>query len=283
VPLGNFIGAGREIRIYLRFDMAGDENSMADSGRRSASEIFSAALKNARDELQRSSRALAFSGLTGGLTMGLTGLSVAAVHATLPPGGWADFAAFLFYPIGFIAVIIGRGQLFTENTLYPVIVILDERKKRDLINTARLWLVVFVSNVAGAAAFAALAIRTGALKGSISDALVRMGGEAVSQSGSHIFWSAVIGGWLIALVAWMVTASHWTIGQLAMTWLLTFVVGIARLAHCIATSGEILSAVVHGDATYAAYGHWLLLATLGNIAGGVVIVSLLNYGQVKES
>jgi formate/nitrite transporter FocA (FNT family) len=81
----------------------------------------------------------------------------------------------------------------------------------------------------------------------------------------------------------MVTASHWTIGQLAMTWLLTFVVGIARLAHCIASSGEILSAVIHGDVTVGAYAYWLLLATLGNIAGGVVIVSLLNYGQVKEA
>ena len=72
-----------------------------------------------------------WSDLAGGLTMGLTGLSVAAVRATIGTGGWADVASFLFYPIGFIAVIIGRGQLFTENTLYPVILVLDERKRRD--------------------------------------------------------------------------------------------------------------------------------------------------------
>lgn len=262
--------------------MSEQESSSESSNRRSAGEMFSAAVKNAREELERSSRALAFSGLAGGLTMGLTGLSVASVHATVGKGGWSDLASFLFYPIGFIAVIIGRGQLFTENTLYPVIVVLDERKRRDVINTARLWFLVFVSNVAGAAAFAALAIRTGALRQDIASALVDLGKTAVSQSGTHVFWSGVIGGWLIALVAWMVTASHWTIGQLAMTWLLTFVVGIARLAHCIATSGEILSAVVHSDVTFLSYGHWLLLATLGNIAGGIVIVSLLNYGQVKE-
>lgn len=259
------------------------QSSGASSNRRSAGEIFAAAVKNARDELERSSRALAFSGLTGGLTMGLTGLSVAAVHATIGKGGWSDMASFLFYPIGFIAVIIGRGQLFTENTLYPVILVLDERKRRDLINTARLWFVVYFSNIAGAAAFAALAIRSGALRPDIAAALIDLGKESVSQPGAHVFWSGVIGGWLIALVAWMVTASHWTIGQLAMTWLLTFLVGIAHLAHCIATSGEILSAVVHGEAGFAAYAHWLLLATLGNIAGGVVIVSLLNYGQVKET
>jgi formate/nitrite transporter FocA (FNT family) len=260
-----------------------DEAEAESSNRRSAGEIFAAAVKNARDELDRSSRALAFSGVAGGLTMGLTGLAVASVHAIIGQSGWSDLASFLFYPIGFIAVIIGRGQLFTENTLYPVILVLDERSARDIRNTARLWGVVFFSNVAGAVAFAALAIRTGALKTEIATALVDLGKQAVSQPAAQVFWSGVLGGWLIALVAWMVSASHWTIGQLAMTWLLTFVVGVARLAHCIATSGEILSAVVHGDVAVGAYAYWLLLATLGNIAGGVVIVSLLNYGQVKEA
>jgi len=83
-------------------------------------------------------------------------------------------------------------------------------------------------------------------------------------------------------VAWTVTASQWTIGQLAMVWLLTFVVGIAKLSHCIATSGEILSAVVAGTMEMSTYLHWLLFATLGNILGGVVIVSMLNYGQVQD-
>jgi len=67
-----------------------------------------------------------------------------------------------------------------------------------------------------------------------------------------------------------------------MVWLLTFVVGIGHFSHCIASSGEILSAVLHGDVTGGAYLRWLLLATLGNIVGGVVIVSGLNYGQVSE-
>ncbi len=79
----------------------------------------------------------------------------------------------------------------------------------------------------------------------------------------------------------MVTASHWTIGQIAVIWLLAFVVGIGRFAHCIATSGEILAAVWAGALSLGQYFAWLAPATLGNIAGGVTIVSLLNYGQVK--
>jgi len=211
--------------------------------------------------------------------MGLTGLSVAIARATLGDSPGAEFVAQLFYPLGFIAVIIGRAQLFTENTLYPVILVLDEH--RHLGNMLRLWGVVFASNVLGALCFAGLAVRAPSLRPEYVQALMKLGTTALGVSTSHIFWSGVIGGWLIALVAWMVSASHWTIGQIAIVWMVTFVVGLGHFAHCIATSGEILSAVVGGQAAPMQYVHWIIFATVGNIAGGVTIVSLLNYGQVK--
>lgn len=251
-----------------------------DSKRRSAHEIFEAAQENGREELRRSSGALAFSGLAGGLTMGLTGLAVAAVRAQLPDTDAFRLLSLLFYPVGFIAVIIGRAQLFTENTLYPVILVLDQRD--CLGDTLRLWGVVFGSNVVGAALFAVLATQTGALRPDIAHALVELGKDSVGFSFAHVFWSAVVGGWLIALVAWIVTASHWTIGQVVMVWLLTFVVGVGHFAHCIASSGEILAAACAGQVAPGSYFLWLLAATLGNIVGGVVIVSLLNYGQVRQ-
>jgi formate-nitrite transporter family protein len=251
-----------------------------DSTRRSAHEIFENALENGREELKRSSGALAFSGIAGGLTMGLTGLAVAAVRAQLPETEFARLVSLLFYPVGFIAVIIGRSQLFTENTLYPVILVLDERD--HVRNTLRLSSVVFASNILGALCFALLASQTGAVRPDILHTLVELGKDSVGYSFGHVFWSGVVGGWLIALVAWMVSASHWTIGQVAMVWLLTFVVGVGHFAHCIASSGEILSAVCVGQVAAGTYLFWLLAATLGNIAGGIVIVSLLNYGQVKQ-
>ena len=211
--------------------------------------------------------------------MGLTGLAVAVVQAMLGSGQSAEFISYLFYPVGFIAVIIGRAQLFTENTLYPVVLVLDEHK--HIGNTLRLWGVVFVSNVVGALGFGLLAIRSGALEPKVADILAKLGLQIAAQTSSRAFWSGVIGGWLIALVAWMVTASHWTVGQILVIWLLSFVVGMGHFAHCIASSGEIWSAVFAGLVPVALYFRWLAFATIGNIVGGVLIVSLLNWGQVK--
>lgn len=251
-----------------------------ETRRLTATEIFDVAADSARAELKRPWRALAISGLAGGMTMGLTAIAVAAVRAILGDGGWQNLIAYMVYPIGFIAVIIGRQQLFTENTLYPVVLVLDER--RWLIKMLRLWAVVFTSNIAGALVFAALASYTTALKPEIRDQLILLGSHAVEGNFTHLFWSGVVGGWLIALVAWMVSASHWTIGQVVMIWLLTFVVGVGGFAHCIVTSCEILSGTMAGPVSPGAYLHWLLAATLGNIIGGVGIVSLLNYGQVRQ-
>ncbi len=247
--------------------------------RRTARQIFEHVEDNAHEELRRSTQALAFSGFAGGLSMGLTGLSVAAALTALGDRPGQQFLAYLLYPIGFIAVIIGRAQLFTENTLYPVALILSER--RHVLDTARLWSVVFLFNILGASAFAALATRTNALNSNIHDNLVRLGTSGIQGGAAHIFWGGVIGGWIIALVAWMVTASHWTIGQIAVIWLMTFVVGIGHFSHCIASSGEIMSAVLTGSVSFLHYLYWLVPATSGNILGGVLIVTLLNFGQVK--
>ena len=211
---------------------------MLDTSRPSALEIFDRAVELAKSELARPARALLFSGLAGGMTMGLTGLAVSVVRGTLGAQPGAKFISALFYPLGFIAVIIGRAQLFTENTLYPVVLVLSERG--HVIRTLRLWGLVFISNIMGAAVFALLAMRTGALSSAFSQQLISLGVEGTAFPSTHIFWTGVIGGWLIALVAWMVTASNWTIGQIAVIWLLTFVVGLGKFAHCIAGSGESL-------------------------------------------
>jgi formate/nitrite transporter FocA (FNT family) len=252
---------------------------MQESTRRSAHEIFDQVVANAREELSRSSTALMFSGLAGGISMGLTGLSVALAISYLGDGPIQQFVSFFFYPVGFIVVVIGRAQLFTENTLYPVVLVLDEHK--HLLNTLRLWGVVFASNVAGAVFVGWLLMKTGALPPNFADALAGLGLHAAEGHFTLIFAKGVIGGWLIALVAWMVTASHWTIGQIVVTWFLTFIVGAGHFSHCIASSAEIVAAVMSGHLQFINYFQWLLPATLGNIVGGVAIVTVLNYGQVR--
>jgi formate/nitrite transporter FocA (FNT family) len=251
--------------------------------RPSAQDIYEQVANNARQELGRSGISLFFSGIAGGIFMGLSGMGNAIAVALLTPAGGTPTATTLFigkmfYPLGFIAVILGRSQLFTENTLYPVALVLAE--KQHVCKTLKLWAIVLGANILGAGTFATLASFTGALRPEFVTTLSWLGVEAASRPFATIFWSGVVGGWIIASVAWLVSGSHSITGSVMIIWMLAFVVGLGGFAHCIAGSGEVLTAVFVGHAPPMAFPRWLLAAVAGNISGGVGMVTLIEYGQV---
>lgn len=260
-------------------ESAAHEAPQLELDRPTADEIFEQVSRNARHELDRPAIALAISGLAGGLTMGLTALAPAIVTGELGLSTISKLVASVVYPVGFIAVILGRAQLFTENTLYPVALMLAER--RHLLSTLRLWAIVLPSNLVGAFLFALLATRTGGLRPEYVSGLVATGVEFARVPWAHVYWSAVIAGWIIALVAWLVSGSHSITGSVMLIWFLAFIVGLGGLAHCVATSADVFAAVLGHQVTAPQYLAWLLPTFLGNITGGVVMVTLLEYGQVK--
>lgn len=138
-------------------DGSGDDGKL----RASASDIYERVKREAAEELDRPVSALAFSGVFAGATVGFGTLASAAAAAALAGHQDARLVGAIFFPIGFIVVVIGRAQLFTENTLYPVTLVLDDR--RHLWTTLRLWLVVLGLNLIGVALFAFLVTKTGAL------------------------------------------------------------------------------------------------------------------------
>jgi formate-nitrite transporter family protein len=246
--------------------------------RPSAEEIYQQVASNARQELGRTTTSLCLSGFGGGAFMGLSALGTAIAIALLGPSPATHFISRMFYPIGFIVVIIGRSQLFTENTLYPVALVLAE--KREFRNTMRLWSVVLPANVVGAFAFSLLAACTPALNPAFTETLCQLGANAIAHPASSIFWSGVIGGWIIALAAWLVSGSHSITGSVMVIWMLTFIVGLGDFAHCIAASCEVFVTILHHHAPWVAYPEWFFPAVLGNICGGVGLVTILEYGQV---
>ena len=245
--------------------------------RPSAEDIYNQVAANARQELKRTNTALAISGFGGGAFMGLSAMGTAIAVALLGTGSTAMILSRMLYPIGFIVVIIGRSQLFTENTLYPVALVLAE--KRYLWQTLRLWSIVLPANVAGALGFSLLAAWSPALQPIFVQALTRLGLDCLAHPASTVFWSGVFGGWIIAMAAWLVSGSHSITGSVMVIWMLTFIVGAGNFAHCIASSCEIMVAVLTHQATWGAYLRWFIPAVSGNICGGVGLVTILEYGQ----
>ena len=249
------------------------------SGRPTAIEIYERVRQDARVELERQPPALAFSGLFAGFTLGATAVAYATVLDSLDGAAAATLVASLLYPIGYVGAIIGRAQLFTENTLYPVVLTFDDR--RYLVGTARLWAIVLAANLVGALLFALIVAQSPALPGGVRDMVATLGHRSVAGTTWHTFWSAVLAGWLLALVAWLVEATDAAIGRLAVVWAITLVVGLLALDHSIASAVGTWTALLRGDVDAGPALGWEAMTILGNVFGGVLIVSLANYGQVR--
>jgi hypothetical protein len=125
---------------------------------------------------------------------------------------------------------VGRSQLFTENTITPVTVVLT--RFGSLPNMLRLWALVFVFNVLGAIAFAAAVVYGDMLRPTAFQVLF----DEVATKLEYGFWGAtfraVLGGWLVALMAWLVAASRDTISQVFFVYILALLIPIGDLTHC---------------------------------------------------
>jgi formate/nitrite transporter FocA (FNT family) len=232
------------------------------------------------DALQRPVIVLFISGLSAGLDVGFS-LFLMAVVRTLFEDSLGEAALVPLvanmYAVGFIFVVLGRSELFTEQTTLAVLPVLNRRAGIDAL--ARLWAVVFVANLLGAAAFAALAVKIGPALGVIDPRAFGTIARTMTEHEGHvIFASAVLAGWLMGLMSWLVAAGRDTISQIALVWLIATVIGLCRLHHVVVGSVEVLAGIFAGQGVSAAdYGRFVLWATLGNAVGGSVFVALIKY------
>jgi formate-nitrite transporter family protein len=235
--------------------------------------------------LDRQAGRLFVSGLSAGLDLGFS-LFLMAVMETkftdhLSPPVRAILVANM-YSIGFIFVVLGRSELFTEQSSLAVLPVLSgQRSWRSL---ARSWGIVYASNLAGATAFAGLAVLIGPTLGVINaQAFGTIAHHLVDHSGVAIFLSAILAGWLMGLLSWLVAAGRDTISQIVIVWLITTAIGFAGLHHVILGTVEVLSGAFSGQGIYVNdIGRFLLCATLGNTFGGVFFVALIKYGHAQD-
>jgi formate/nitrite transporter FocA (FNT family) len=236
-------------------------------------------------EINRSPVGLLISGFSAGLDLSFS-LFLSAVMFTISDNNVSEMVRTLLmantYTVGFIFVVLGRSELFTEHTTLAVLPVLNGRA--TVTSLLRLWLLVYVGNLSGTALFAFLAWIIGPPFGIKLQAFAYLAHFNIAHTWWQILLGAMLAGWLMGLLSWLVTAARDTISQIAVVWLVTAAIGIAHLPHCIAGTTEVLSGLFAGQGiTLADYGHFLLWATLGNAVGGVIFVAVIKYSHVIRS
>ncbi len=231
------------------------------------------------EELERSFSGLAWSGLAAGLSIGFSFLTRATLRAHLPDTPWSPLIAGFGYSVGFLIVILGRQQLFTETTLTAVIPVFTRPGRRSLLRALRVWAIVLTANLVATWVFAGISAVPEVFPPATVQAMTALSAHTMAGPFWHTALTGGSAGWLIGLMVWLLPSAR--AGRALIIILLTYVIAICQFPHIIAGSVEAAFAVFTGHATLSDYALRFLVPTfLGNAVGGTILAALLNHAPL---
>lgn len=244
-------------------------------------DILERAVHEGEEQLNRHPLSLFLSAIAAGLILGFSAMAVAVVYSALGDsvqGLQRRILTAFVYPLGFVICIMSGTQLFTEHTATAVYPVLDRRKK--ISDMVRLWLIVIIGNLLGAATIAWFMTSAGEILAA-DKGFIEIAEHLTGQKFSSLLVSSVLAGWLMAQGGWLVLGSR--VHQIVSIYIVTFLIGIGGFHHSIAGSVEMFTAMMIspeygvGEAAF-----FIGTALLGNLIGGSVFVATLNFAYIRE-
>lgn len=259
-----------------------DKSKEENSERLQAKSVYSVIQREGEKELDRPAASLWWSGLIAGISISSSLLAEGILHHELPDSPAKPMLESLGYCTGFLIVILGRLQLFTENTITPVLTLMARFSPSTLRSIAELWAIVLMANLAGTMIAVVFADLAGLASAEHLDAMRSVAREAIlSKPPGDVFLKGIPAGFYIAALVWMLPSSKGF--EIWVILVLTYLIAIGDFAHVIVGSSEVFLLLIRGELSLAgAFGGYLGPALCGNIIGGTALFSLLTYAQVRE-
>jgi formate/nitrite transporter FocA (FNT family) len=246
-----------------------------------AKELHRAVREEGQAELDRRTPSLLWSALAGGLAINASLIAEGAIHAMTPETPWRHLIVSLGYPLGFLLVVLGRMQFFTESTITAMLPLVSRPSGATAWKTVRLWTLVLIGNLAGTA-LATLALAHVPLADPpLQDAMVAVSVAILKHDATSTFWTAIPAGFMIASIAWVLPNAREQ--SFLVIFVVTYVVGAANFSHSVVGSAEAFTLLWAGriDLAGALLGS-IMPAVLGNLVGGAGLFALLAHGQVHS-
>ncbi|UWQ94881.1 formate/nitrite transporter family protein [Rhodobacteraceae bacterium M385] len=258
-----------------------EEMAVRKAARLSSKLIYEVIRRDGEEELDRPTRSLVWSGVAAGLLISFSVLAEAVFRTYLPDAPWRFLVENLGYSMGFLLVILGRMQLFTENTISTILPLAAERTWRSGAAVLRLWSIVLAANVIGALAAAAFMTQTSGVAPDVLANITELSHHATGFSPSEGFLRAIPAGVLVASIVWMMPSQNG--GEVVLIVIFTWLIAAGDFTHIIAGSVEMWVLILLGELNAApAVFQFFLPVLAGNVVGGTLVFALLAWGQVKD-
>ena len=257
------------------------EKSVEKAASLSPLQIHEVIRYDGEEELERPFRSLFWAGIAAGILISFSVIGKAVFATYLPETKWQPLVVNFGYSFGFLLVILGRMQLFTENTIVTVLPVMHRRTMDCLMRLLRLWFIVLAANVIGCFIAGATMAYGGVLPAEITAQAIAISQKAMALPAFDSFALGIPAGILIAALVWMLpqagASSFWVIA------LFTWLIGVCGFTHIVAGSVEMAYLIVLGQlgAGEAIFGFFLPVLA-GNVVGGTAIFTFLAWAQVRD-
>ena len=233
------------------------------------------------EEMERPITSLWWSGVSAGLSISFSLLAQAILEMHLPDTPWRLLIAGFGYCVGFLMVILGRQQLFSESTITAVLPVLSKVSWESIWGMARLWLIVLIANLTGTLFAAMFCTFTPVLPADLLAGMLKISSALLSLGWWNMAFRGVTSGFLIAAMVWMIPSAE--NAKFLVITLMTYLIAIGGFTHIVAGSMEAHMLVLNGEwQWWQMLGQFLLPVLLGNMIGGTALFALISYAQVME-
>lgn len=225
-------------------------------------------------------------GFIAGVTIVFGIVALGVVETLAKPalsGGLAKLAGALAFAIGLVFLVVGRTELFTENFFGPVAAAVDGDGPGRWARLLRLWATILVLNLIGGAVLIAILTVNGALPAGTSDTLSGIAEEIAAKSWTATLARAILAGALITLLSYLLNATDTAAARILVTYMVGFFLALGPFDHVIVSALHVLFGVWLGAAvTYGDVALNIAVSTAGNLAGGLLLITLTHTAQVKS-
>jgi formate/nitrite transporter FocA (FNT family) len=243
--------------------------------------IYEVVRRLGNEEMTRPNTSLWWSGVAGGLSISFSLLAQAILETHLPDAAWTELVSSFGYCVGFLIVILGRQQLFTESTITVVLPVLKDFTWHNLFNMARLWAIVLAANLAGTLFAALFCSFVPVLPDELREGMVTISRDLTELSFIDMFFRGITSGFLMAALVWMIPSAERA--KFHVITLMTWLIAIGGFTHIVAGSMEGYMLVIAGEwSVWTLIGGFMLPVLIGNMIGGTVLFALISYAQVMD-
>lgn len=254
---------------------------MAQDNHLDLRETFVAVAREGHEEMNRPSTSLFWSAVAAGLLISFSLLFKALLRAEVHGMPTAHAIESFGYTIGFVFVILARLQLFTENTISPVLPTISVPSRKNIYNTGRVWVLSLTGNLVGTCLIALLFARTAMVPQESLEAMIEISREVADISFGNSLVRGIPAGLLIGALVWMKPRAGGSVISLII--LVTYLIALADFTHVIVGSCEMFLLAWSGNGNVLGLLWNNVFPTLiGNLIGGTGLFALLSWAQIRD-